>query len=107
MLPLPTPSFTIFVLLSLLTNRPYRRVGEFLSALASDFEARAHAVSAPALRELLEPWIQNASFDKERGLDLTIRQVPQMAVELPVMAGHPAVRGVRCSRCELPNQLDS
>jgi hypothetical protein len=48
-----------------------------MMALASDFRARAGAMSGAALRELLRPWIEGGMVDKDkRTLTLTIRRVP-------------------------------
>ena len=48
-----------------------------LLAMAKDFAARAGQLSGAALRELLRPWLAEATFDKQaRTITLTIRQVP-------------------------------
>jgi site-specific DNA recombinase len=54
-----------------------RREKERLVSLAADFAARAKAFTGPALRELITPWIEEATFDKQtRVLKMTIRRVP-------------------------------
>jgi len=52
---------------------------ERIVALAADFPARARAAAGPELRELVEPWIESATFDKDtRELVLAIRVVPSL-----------------------------
>jgi site-specific DNA recombinase len=56
-----------------------RREKDRLVALAADFAARAKTFIGPALRELIAPWIEEATFDKQtRVLDLVIRRVPHV-----------------------------
>lgn len=68
-----------------------------LADLAADFSARARELEGPALRELLAPWIGNASFDKvTRVLALTVRRVPQLATgTAPGEGVQPDPRDVR------------
>jgi len=50
-------------------------------ALARDFRAVADRLAGHELRELLQPWIQEAVVDKrKRVLLLTIRHVPALSV---------------------------
>jgi DNA invertase Pin-like site-specific DNA recombinase len=52
---------------------------ERLVVLAADFPARARAATGPELRELIEPWIESATFDKDtRELVLAVRVVPSL-----------------------------
>ena len=49
-----------------------------LLKLAADFGARAEELSGPALRELIRPWISDATVDKHRRiLTLVLRRVPE------------------------------
>jgi DNA invertase Pin-like site-specific DNA recombinase len=75
-----------------------KREAERLVGLAKDFRARAAELKGPALHELLKPWIEEATFDKEtRVLDLTIRQVPQLDSEVTLASEQlqPDVHAVR------------
>jgi DNA invertase Pin-like site-specific DNA recombinase len=61
-------------------ERQLAREADRLAQLAADFPARAKELSGPALRELLKPWIEEATFDKmSRVVSLTIRRVPAVA----------------------------
>lgn len=58
-------------------ERQLAKEADRLAKLAADFPARARELSGPALRELLKPWIEDATFDKEtRELTVTVRRVP-------------------------------
>jgi len=58
-------------------ERDLAREADRLAKLAADFPARAKELRGPALRELLKPWIEDATFDKEtRELTLTVKRVP-------------------------------
>jgi hypothetical protein len=57
---------------------------ERLIALAADFPARARAATGVELRELIEPWIESATFDKDtRELVLALRVVPSVQASYP------------------------
>lgn len=63
-------------------ERELAREADRLVRLAADFSARARELTGPALRELLKPWLQEATFDKNtRVLSVTVRRVPA-AVEM-------------------------
>jgi hypothetical protein len=48
-----------------------------LMALAADFGTQAKRLSGQRLRDLVQPWLESAVFDKhKRRLTLTIRRVP-------------------------------
>lgn len=58
-------------------ERQLAREADRLAQLAADFPARAKELSGPALRELLKPWIEEATFDKvTHVLTVTVRKVP-------------------------------
>lgn len=58
-------------------ERELAREADRLVQLAADFGARARELTGPALRELLKPWLQEATFDKvARVLSVTVRRVP-------------------------------
>jgi DNA invertase Pin-like site-specific DNA recombinase len=60
-------------------TREIRAEGERLRALARDFGARARELSGPQLRELIVPWLEDATYDKRtRTLHFTIRRTPQI-----------------------------
>ncbi|HEX8393848.1 MAG TPA: recombinase family protein [Longimicrobium sp.] len=66
------------------TAADVERARERLIAAAADFPAQAKLLKGPALRALLEPWIESAVYDKRtRSLSVTIRRVPGM----PAQAG--------------------
>ena len=71
------------------STKELERERDRLIALASDFAERVKGRGGTALRNLLEPWLETAVFDKEtRELTLSIRRVPQAAgVSLPVSLG--------------------
>ena len=82
-------------------ERELAREAERLVQLAADFGARARELTGPALRELLKPWLQEATFDKvTRVLSLTIRRVPS-AVSTPGENWTAAVGAVQV-RLRLP-----
>jgi hypothetical protein len=61
-------------------ERELAREADRLVKLAVDFGACARELTGPALRELLKPWLQEATFDKlTRVLSVTVRRVPAAA----------------------------
>jgi hypothetical protein len=77
-------------------ERDIVREADRLAELAADFKARAQELKGCALRELVAPWIGNATFDKEtRVLELTIRQVPQLSPAGMGKEPQPDTHGVR------------
>lgn len=59
------------------TRNRLREERDRILALASTFAERVHGLSGFAQRELVAPWIEQASFDKvSRALSLTLRLVP-------------------------------
>lgn len=77
-------------------ERDLAREADRLAGLAADFRARAQELKGSALRELIAPWIGDATFDKEtRVLELTVRQVPHLSTPGTGEEAQPDTHGVR------------
>jgi site-specific DNA recombinase len=85
-----------------------QREKDHLVALAADFSERAKTFSGPALRELIEPWLQDATFDKKtRLLTLTVRRVPRASSptgDAEDLRGHGVVRALKVPRVARDSQ---